>query len=67
MFWLSNPAKESNAFLPIASPKQISLPRGCAQAKKVMNKQGEMTVRNVNDTIADIFEITGFSDILTIE
>ncbi|MBE6596324.1 MAG: STAS domain-containing protein [Ruminococcaceae bacterium] len=36
-------------------------------AQKVMNKQGRMTVRNVNDTIMEIFEVTGFSDILTIE
>ncbi len=36
-------------------------------AQKVMNKQGSMVVRNVNDTIAEVFEITGFSDILTIE
>ncbi len=36
-------------------------------AQKVMNKQGEMIVRNVNDTISEIFEVTGFSDILTIE
>lgn len=36
-------------------------------AQKVMNKQGEMIVRNVNETIADIFEVTGFSDVLTIE
>ena len=36
-------------------------------AQKIMNKQGEMIVRNVNDTIADVFEITGFVDILTIE
>lgn len=36
-------------------------------AQKVMNKQGEMIIRNVNDTISDIFEVTGFSDILTIE
>lgn len=36
-------------------------------AQKVMNKQGEMVIRNVNETIADIFEVTGFSDILTIE
>ena len=35
--------------------------------QKVMNKQGKMIVRNVNDTIADVFEITGFVDILTIE
>lgn len=36
-------------------------------AQKVMNKQGEMVIKNVNETIAEIFEITGFSDILTIE
>ena len=36
-------------------------------AQKVMNKQGEMIIKNVNETIADIFEVTGFSDILTIE
>jgi anti-sigma B factor antagonist len=32
-----------------------------------MNKQGEMVVRNVNETISEIFEVTGFSDVLTIE
>jgi anti-sigma B factor antagonist len=32
-----------------------------------MNKQGEMVVRNVNETILEIFEVTGFSDVLTIE
>lgn len=36
-------------------------------AQKVMNKQGEMVVRHVNETIAEIFEVTGFADILTIE
>lgn len=36
-------------------------------AQKVMNKQGEMIVRHVNETIAEIFEVTGFVDILTIE
>lgn len=36
-------------------------------AQKVMNKQGQMIVRNVNETIAEIFEVTGFADILTIE
>ena len=34
--------------------------------QKAMNKQGTMTVRHVNETIMEIFEITGFSDILTI-
>lgn len=36
-------------------------------AQKVMNRQGEMVIRHVNETIAEIFEVTGFSDILTIE
>ena len=36
-------------------------------AQKLMNKQGEMKVLHVNDTIMEIFEVTGFSDILTIE
>ena len=35
-------------------------------AQKTMNKQGSMTVCNVNSTILEIFEITGFSDVLTI-
>ena len=36
-------------------------------AQKRMNKQGKMTVRSVNETVQEVFEITGFSDILTIE
>ena len=35
-------------------------------AQKIMNRQGEMIVRNVNEIIMDIFSITGFSEILTI-
>ena len=36
-------------------------------AQKVMNRQGSMTVCNVGTTIMEIFEVTGFSDILTIK
>ena len=36
-------------------------------AQKTMSKQGIMVVRGVNETIAEIFDVTGFSDILTIE
>ena len=36
-------------------------------AQKRMNKQGSMTLLGVNETISEIFEVTGFSDILTIE
>ncbi|MBR2667041.1 MAG: STAS domain-containing protein [Oscillospiraceae bacterium] len=35
-------------------------------AQKAMNKQGVMTVKNVSENIMEIFEITGFSEILTI-
>jgi anti-sigma B factor antagonist len=36
-------------------------------AQKVMNKQGSMVIKNVNEEIQEIFEVTGFVDILTIE
>lgn len=35
-------------------------------AQKTMNRQGSMKVAHVNDTIMEIFEVTGFADILTI-
>ena len=35
-------------------------------AQKQMNKQGTMTLHHVNQTVMEIFEVTGFSDILTI-
>ncbi|MBR3718488.1 MAG: STAS domain-containing protein [Firmicutes bacterium] len=36
-------------------------------AQKKMNVQGSMKVTGVNDTIQEIFEVTGFSEILNIE
>ena len=36
-------------------------------AQKTMNRQGTMKVKNANEMILEIFEVTGFSDILTIE
>ena len=35
-------------------------------AQKVMSKKGGMVVQNVNEDIMEIFEVTGFVDILTI-
>ena len=35
-------------------------------AQKAMSKQGKMTIRPVNETIMEVFEITGFVDILSI-
>ena len=36
-------------------------------AQKTMNKQGKMVIRHVNETIREVFELTGFIDILTLE
>lgn len=36
-------------------------------AQKQMNKQGRMKVVNANKDLMEIFEVTGFSNILTIE
>ncbi len=36
-------------------------------AQKQMMKQGSMKVIHVNETVMEIFEVTGFVDILTIE
>lgn len=36
-------------------------------AQKIMNKQGRMVVRHVNETIREVFEVTGFINILTIQ
>ena len=36
-------------------------------AQKTMNRQGTMKLTHVNETIMEIFEVTGFSDILTVE
>ena len=35
--------------------------------QKIMNKQGKMTIRNVKSEIMEVFEVTGFVDILSIE
>ena len=37
------------------------------KAQKAMNAQGSMKLTGVNDNIMEVFDITGFLDILTIE
>ncbi len=36
-------------------------------SQKQMSKNGSMVLKNVSETVMEIFEITGFDDILTIE
>ncbi|MDO5331688.1 MAG: STAS domain-containing protein [Bacillota bacterium] len=36
-------------------------------SQKIMNVNGKMSLKNVNDSIMEVFEITGFSDIFTVE
>ena len=35
-------------------------------AQKIMNKQGTMSITGANETVMEVFEVTGFSDILNI-
>ena len=36
-------------------------------AQKLMSRQGKMGLSHVNESVMEVFEVTGFSDILTIE
>ena len=41
--------------------------RVLSSTQKVMKNHGEMVIRNVSDEVKDFFDVTGFSEILTIE
>ncbi len=41
--------------------------RTLLSAQQKMNRQGKMTIRGVRDSIMDVFRITGFSALLTVE
>ena len=36
-------------------------------AHKIMNNKGGVKIKNINDLVHEVFEVTGFSDILNIE
>ena len=36
-------------------------------AQKIMSKQGSMKILHVNEMVMEVFDVTGFSDMLTIE
>ena len=41
--------------------------RALLMAQKRMNKQGSMVIRNVDETVMEVLEMTGFSDLMKIE
>ena len=41
--------------------------RALLMAQKRMNKQGSMTIRNVDETVMEVLEMTGFADLMNIE
>ena len=41
--------------------------RTLLSAQKIMNKQGNMTVMHPSEEVQEIFDVTGFSDILNIQ
>ena len=59
----------SNLVIDFADVKYISSAglRVLLSLQKIMNKQGAMKLINVNSTINDVFEVTGFDEILTYE
>ena len=61
--------KIENLVMDLASLQYISSAglRVLLSAQKIMNRQGSMVVRNASDDVKEIFDVTGFSDILTIE
>ena len=66
---LSNLAGVKELFLDFAKLEYVSSAglRVLLASQKTMNGQGKMVIKNVNETIMEVFEITGFADILTIE
>ena len=41
--------------------------RALLMAQKRMNKQGSMKIRNVDETVMEVLEMTGFADLMNIE
>ena len=58
---------ELEAELKQSMPGAESLTRVLLSAHKAMSAKGGMKVTHVNEVIGEVFEVTGFADILTIE
>ena len=58
-----------NLILDLAALEYISSAglRVVLAAQKTMSKQGNMILKNVNESVMEVFDITGMVDLLTIE
>ena len=65
----TNIAELTELYFDLAKLEYISSAglRVLLSAQKKMNNQGKMVVKNVSEEVIEVFEVTGFSDILTIE
>ena len=69
--------KELNASLDAANALTLDLAkldyissaglRVLLSAHKIMSRKGGMKITNVNEIVSEVFEVTGFADILTIQ
>ena len=60
-------APELEAELKKSLPGAETLLRVLLSAHKLMSAKGGMKIVNVNEIVKEVFEVTGFADILTIE
>lgn len=56
-----------NAYIHVMEGRIITIDKKLEGTKLEIILEGSMIIKNVNDVINDVFEVTGFSDILTIE
>ena len=65
----SNIAGTTELYFDMAKLEYISSAglRVLLSTQKKMNAQGKMILKNVSEEVVEVFEVTGFSDILTIE
>lgn len=66
---MENIPHTKDLFLNLAALEYLSSAglRVLLAAQKEMSKRGRLVIKNVNDTIMEVFELTGFSDVLNIE
>jgi len=63
---LDNVAELALDFSKLAYVSSAGL-RVILSTQKLMSKKGKLVVKNVQEVVRDVFEVTGFSGILTIE